>query len=189
MSMFDIINIKNKNVELIKSFIIVTVLSLIICYFSNFFENKNIFYKKDDLYPTFSVLVIRFIHYFIIIILTSYYYIFDTSYDLYFLAFYSIIIFHWIVTDMCVLAEWESLHYYDNEAPEKNLYHNIFYRVFSGDYIEYVFILQGFLMSLNFILVIKRFNYNCYKYLFGAVMLFLQIYLMIFPRMYLFNIF
>ena len=64
---------------------------------------------------------------------------------------------------------------------DKPLLHPHF-RVFAGNFTDYIILFQGIFMTLSFILVIKRFNYKYYNYLFGATILFLQAYLMLKDR-------
>ena len=49
-----------------------------------------------------------------------------------------------------------------------------------------IFYLLLITLTISFILVIKRFNYKYYNYLFGALVLFLQSYLMLKDRINLF---
>ena len=96
------------------------------------------------------------------------------------------IVLHWLVTNDCVLSNWEMSYYQDKQKlGETPLLHPHF-RVFAGNLTDYIIMFQGIFMTISFILVIKRFNYKYYNYLFGATILILQSYLMLKDRINLY---
>lgn len=181
--------IKNKNNSLFYSFSIIFILSFLLSFFSKFVENTAPFYKKycekNNLCPTFSILFVRFLHYFATFFFCFYYFIFNTQYDFYYLCLYTFLIIHWIITNDCILSNWEMSYYSeDQKLGDSPLLHPHF-RVFVGDYTDYIILFQAIFMTISFVLVINRFHYKYYNYLFCSTVLFLQSYLMLKDRIYL----
>ena len=117
------------------------------------------------------ILFIRFLHYFITYFSCLYYFIFNKKYDIYYILIYSITIIHWLFTNNgCILSKWEDSYY-----KSKNNY----LKIFVGNNIDIIIIPQICLMTLNFLLVIRRYNFKYYNYLFCAVIIILQFYLII----------
>lgn len=188
--MFDLTNIKNKDISLFYSLSILIIISFIITFISKNVENFAPFHKKycekNKLCPTYPILFVRFLHYFATFYFCLYYFIFNTKYDLYYLCLYAILVLHWLFTNDCVLSNWEMSYYSDKQTlGETPLLHPHF-RVFAGKLTDYIIMFQGILMTISFILVIKRFNYKYYNYLFGALVLILQSYLMLKDRISLY---
>jgi len=188
--MMDIMNITNKNVSLFNSLGILVIASLGLTIISKFVENIEPFHSKfcgkDILCPTMPILAVRFIHYFATFYFCFYYFIFNTKYDLYYLCIYVLLILHWLVTNDCVLSNWEMSYYSETQKlGETPLLHPHF-RVFVGNFTDYIIMFQGIFMIISFILVIKRFKFNYYNYLFAGTALLLQAYLMLKDRIKLF---
>jgi hypothetical protein len=182
-----ITNIKNKHIGLFYSISILIIISFIITFISKIVENFAPFQKKycekNKLCPTFPILFIRFLHYFSTFFFCLYYFIFNTKYDLYYLFLYVMLVLHWLVTNDCILSNWEMKYYnYKQKLGETPLLHPHF-RVFAGNLTDYIVMFQGFLMTISFILVIKRLNYKYYNYLFGATIIILQLYLILKNRL------
>ena len=181
-----ITNIKNKNISLIYSLSIIVIISFITTIFSKQVENFTPFHKKycekNKLCPTYPILFIRFLHYFVTFYACLYYFIFNTRYDLYYLCLYSIVILHWGVTNDCVLSSWEMSYYSDKQKLGETPLLQPHIRVFAGNLTDYIMLFQGIIMTINFVLVINRFNYKYYNYLFGATILIIQSYLMLKDR-------
>ena len=188
--MFDITSIQNKNRSLFTSIMIITILSLIFCYVSKCVENMAPFHKKycekNVLCPTFPILGVRFLHYFATFYFCLYYFFFNTKYDLYYLILYTLLVLHWLITNDCVLSNWEMSYYSKKQELGKTPLLHPHFRVFAGSLTDYVIMFQGIFMTASFILVIKRFKFNHYEYLFGSTVLFLQSYLMLKDRIKLF---
>lgn len=180
------LRLQNKNITLFQSLLFLFILSFIVSYISKFVENKNPFYKKfcekNILCPTYSILFIRFLHYFSTFFLCFYYFIFNTKYDLYYLILYTLLVLHWVVTNDCLLSNLEMSYYSENKTLGDNPLLHPHYRVFAGDYTDYIILIQAILMTMSFLLVIQRFHYKYYNYLFCATVLFLQSYLMLKDR-------
>ena len=189
--MYNILNLKNKNMSLFYSILILLILSLFITVISKNIENFLPFYKKfcdkNILCPTFEILFVRFLHYVMSLYFIFYYFLFNTKYDLYYLILYVSLIFHWIITNDCILSNWE-MSYYEKkqEIGKKPLLHPHF-RVFVGNYTDYLVLIQGIIMTFGFILVLKRFDYKYYNYLFGITVIILQTYLMLKDRINIFK--
>ena len=188
--MFDITNIKNKNTGLFTSILIIVIVSLIFCYLSKCVENFAPFHKKfcekNQLCPTMPILAVRFLHYFATFYFCLYYFLFNTKYDLYYLCLYTILVLHWLITNDCVLSNWEMSYYSNKQELGKTPLLHPHFRVFAGKLTDYVIMMQGIFMTASFILVIKRFHFKYYNYLFGATVLLLQSYLMLKDRIKLF---
>jgi hypothetical protein len=181
-----ITNIKNKKYSLIYSLSIIVIISFITTIFSKQVENFAPFHKKycekNKLCPTYPILFIRFVHYFVTFYACLYYFIFNTRYDLYYLCLYSIVILHWVFINDCILSSWEMSYYSGKQKLGETPLLNPYLRVFAGNLTDYIILFQGIIMTINFILVINRFNYKYYNYLFGATILILQSYLMLKDR-------
>ena len=185
-----ITSIKNKNVSLFTSLFIVFVISLILCFISKGVENRKPFHKKycekNTLCPTYPILCVRFLHYFATFYFCLYYFIFNTKYDIYYLCLYVILVLHWLVTNDCVLSNWEMSYYSKKQTLGGTPLLHPHFRVFAGDFTDYMIMFQGIFMVASFILVIQRFHYKYYNYLFGVTILFLQAYLMLKDRINIF---
>ena len=185
-------NIKNQNISLFNSLVILFFLSLTLCFFSKYVENIAPFHKKycekNKLCPTYPILCVRFLHYFTAFYFCFYYFIFNTKYDIYYLFLYTILVLHWLVTNDCLLSSWEMSYYSEKQTlGETPLLHPHF-RVFAGSFTDYLILFQGILMTMSFILVIRRFKVKYYKYLFASTVLILQSYLMLKDRISLTNV-
>lgn len=176
--MYNLTNIQNKHVSLFSSISILVIISLILTFLSTYTKNFSPFYKEycnKKVCLSYSILFIRFLHYMVSAYLSLYYFIFNTQYDLYYLGIYFVIILHWLVANECVLSYWEMTHYVDKyKLGQSNRLHP-YIRIFAGNFTEWVMVFLYFLMIINFILVIKRFNYKYYNYLFGISILILQL--------------
>jgi hypothetical protein len=199
--MFDIGSIQNRNVSLMFSCSIIAVLSLGFTFFSKQVEHAAPFQQKycgggggaegdatEMLCPTPQILVVRFLHYYSTFFFTLYYFLFNSRYDFYYLFLYALLIFHWLLTNDCVLSNWEMSYYSENQDEtatsslgESPLLHPHI-RVFVGNYTDIVILIQGIVMTIGFIFVISRFQFKYYNYLFAATILALQTYLMLKDR-------
>ena len=189
--MFDITNIKNKNRSLFMSLLILVIMSFILSFLSKHVENFAPFHKKycekNVLCPTYPILFVRFLHYFATFYFCLYYFIFNTKYDLYYLILYALLVLHWLITNDCLLSNWEMSYYSKKQELGKTPLLHPHFRVFAGTFTDYVIMFQGIFMTISFILVIKRFNFKYYNYLFGAAVLILQSYLMLKDRITFFK--
>lgn len=182
-----ITTIKNHNISLSYSLLMLCIASFVLALVSKFVENKTPFHKRfcgknKLLCPTYSILFVRFMHYFSTLYFCFYYFIFNTRYDVYYLCLYTILVLHWLVTNDCLLSNWEMSYYSSKKTlGESSLLHP-HVRVFAGNLTDYAIIAQGIIMTISFILVLKRFKFKYYNYLFGATVLFLQSYLMLKDR-------
>ncbi len=143
-------------------FIFLIILSFVTTIMSYIFEK----------FKTFNIILfIRFLHYFITYFSCLYYFIFNRVYDIYYILIYSITIIHWVFTNNgCILSKWED-SYYNSK--------NNYLKVFVGNHIDIIIIPQICLMTLNFLLVIRRYKFKYYNYLFFAVIIILQFYLIL----------
>jgi hypothetical protein len=143
-------------------FVILVILSFVTTIMSYIFEK----------FKTFNIILcIRFLHYFITYFSCLYYFLFNKVYDIYYILIYSITIIHWLFTNNgCILSKWED-SYYNSK--------NNYLKIFVGNNIDIIIIPQICLMTLNLLLVIRRYNFKYYNYLFCAVIIILQFYLIL----------
>ena len=176
----------NKNITLFRSIFILVAMSLIATIVSKYVENIKPFYKKycakNVLCPTFNILFVRFIHYFMSFYFVFYYFIFSSRYDLYYVIFYALLVFHWLLTNDCILSNWEMSYYNTKQSIGKTPLLHPHFRVFGRDYTDYLVLVQGLLMTYSFVMVLTRSNYKHFNFLFGIVIVFLQGYLMLKDR-------
>jgi hypothetical protein len=76
--------------------------------FPSLFSNESVY---------FYILLIRFIHYFITVIICFFIFIFDKKYDIYYVLYFCLLLLHWILFDECFLSKME--HEYSSEIFER----------------------------------------------------------------------
>jgi len=163
--------------SLLESFSIVATISLIVTIISKFTENIYPFHKKEcgnGLCPTMDILLIRYIHYFVNFLLVFYILFFSAKYDIYYIIGYSIIILHWLIFDDCILSNWEMSLYNTNTTLGENSLLHPHFRVFVGDYTDYIVLVQILIMTIAFVCIIYRMKNTHFKLLFGALLLIIQ---------------
>ena len=164
-----------------------------------------------------AILTVRFLHYMTTGFLVLYTVLFDKSYDIYYIFLYVSLIMYWLLTNDCILSNIEMSYYLDgggiganSDYPEHtnatcggggegegkgegsmeieidNRLHP-HYRVFAGEYTDWVVILQGVWMAVVFVLVVRRrlrgVCSSWFVFLFCGVVLVLQSYLMLKDRL------
>ena len=149
-----------------------------------------------------AILMVRFLHYMTTGFLVLYMVLFDKSYDIYYIFLYVSLIMYWLLTNDCILSNIEMSYYLDRgdrnggdgngegegsmEIEIDNRLHP-HYRVFAGEYTDWVVILQGIWMAVVFVLVVRRrlrgVCSSWFVFLFCGVVLVLQSYLMLKDRL------
>lgn len=184
-----ILHIRNKNVNLLTSVLFVISVSIVLSLISKFVEINSPFHKKycdkenTVLCPTFPILFVRFLHYTTSIFFSLYYFIFNSTYDIYYLILYVILIYHWLFANDCILSNWELAFYNEGKGNlgETGLLHPHL-RVFLGEWTDYLIFFQLLLMTSSFLLVINRLKSKYYPILFAIMVLILQSYLVLKDR-------
>lgn len=148
--------------QLIISILILVGISLFATYISKIVENKYPFYKKycgnELLCPTTNILFVRFLHYISTFYFVLYYLVFDSKYDFYYLLLYVSLIMHWIITNDCLLSNWEMFYYNENQELGTDTLLHPHIRVFIGDYTDMLILSQGLMMIITFLLVLFRYK-------------------------------
>ena len=180
--------------KLINSIIILIGVSLFATFISKIIENKYPFYKKycgdEILCPTTNILFVRFLHYISTFYFVLYYLVFDSKYDSYFLLLYISLIMHWIITNDCLLSNWEMFYYNENQELGLDTLLHPHIRVFIGDYTDLLILSQGFIMSITFLIVLYRYKttitdnnmLTLLKFIFGVGVIGTQAFLMLKDR-------
>ena len=160
---------------LVQSFGAIFIISLVVTIISNYVENLSPFHKTkcgDGMCPSYNILFVRFVHYFINFILILYVFFFSKKYDVYYIILYSIIVIHWIVLNDCYLSNLEISLYndkhdkHDSTEIRTNTLLHPHYRVFVGDNTDYIVLIQILVMTSIFLIILNRMDNKYFKILF-----------------------
>lgn len=130
--------------------IIITVVSLVLTFISKSIEEKRPI-KEGKLADTY-VLLIRFAHFFIVLFNVSYIFLFDTSFDVFYLLLNLIMYLHWFAfKNNCILTHLER-KYYDIEHRRNDIYLELLF----GKHTSFIMPFLGILSMINVLVVLFR---------------------------------
>lgn len=130
--------------------IFISFIFVIISYINELNNTKN--NKIADV----VVLIIRFMHYFVSIILAFYGFIFDEKYDYYYLIFLSFLIIKWLFIKDCILTYLEKRYYHIDVEFDDIKYENYYNYYLFFKYEKNVFIILLLFCFISFGIVLHR---------------------------------
>ena len=139
----------------IVGFTVITIIAAILTTISYYSEKKNPIVVGKS--PDAAILVLRFVHFFAVMISLTYIFLFTPELDIYYIIFTIFLYGHWLFfKNECILSYIEKI-YYRKECPLGDLnMANIYLNVVFRDYTNTMLLIFGFLSLVNFLIVIGR---------------------------------
>lgn len=137
------------------AFTAIAAISAVLTFMSWLMEHAApLFHHKR---PNAKVLAVRFVHYIVVIFSTTYIFVFDRSFDVFYVVFVFLMFAHWqLFNNECILNAVETSHYIEDylfgSNPELNLYMRAIFR----DLTKTVMIFCGIMVVSSIMYVLYR---------------------------------
>ena len=143
------------NLHPIYGYLIIIALSLILISISTYNETIKPFHKEKKI--SGYLLVIRLIHYIILLLTSFYLFIFNASLDVFYLVYCSFLYLHWPFLNFeCILSNLEYFYYDENYVSGTAKIKTIYLRQIFGKYTDNLILLLGIISVFSMCIILYR---------------------------------
>lgn len=114
--------------------------------------------KNNDKIADFFVLSLRFMHYFVIINLMFYAFIYDKSFDCIYLFYVFLLFIKWLLFKDCILTYLEKKFYHNDVIPDDIIYKNYYMYYIFFDYEKIIGNILLLIGIISFFIILYRMN-------------------------------
>ena len=134
---------------------IIIIISYILVFISYYNEINN---TKNNKIADIFVLFIRFMHYYVLLVIIFYGYIFNKKYDFFYFSFLFFLIIKWLMIKDCILTYLEKKYYHNDICFDDSKYYNYYMYYLFFDYENIIFKILILIGIISFLIVIYRIN-------------------------------